>query len=147
RDLDSVQKRLVLQRRRHRFGDVARLLARRLGAGQRAVALERRKVGTVGRLYRAQSGVEPGGREGAAQRGAERVLERDRRKILHCALHGARQPPEAVKPPASGRKRTPERLNASCSGVSSKPTKISKLAPDTSLFARGIIMRSISSCS
>ena len=41
------------------------------------------------------------------------------------------------------RKRRPSRLNCTCSGVSSKPTRISKFSPERSGVARGMTMRSM----
>src|SRR5207253_11262874 len=46
----------------------------------------------------------------------------------------------AVVVPALARKRLPWRLKSAISGVTSKPTRTSKLAPDTLISLRGMVM-------
>ena len=128
-DVDAGEARVALQPLGHGGGDLARVLAHALGGGQRAVRLEVGQIGSVGRGDPAQSRGQPFGGEGGLDRFAERRLQ-----VAHGVVAAA------VAWPTLSRKRLPSRLKAAICGVTSKPIRISKLAPEVVVSARGMVI-------
>ncbi len=135
-DLHASQARIARQARDDLGGHVARIAPGALGGGQGAVALEVGEVGPVGRRHAAEFGRQSRRGEGGTDRFAEAPF-----KIAH---RGSAAPATVVWP-ALTRKRLPSRLNAAICGVTSKPTRISKLEPLVVAVARGMVIWPISS--
>ncbi len=137
-DLHRRQPGIAGQPSGHGGGDLARVPAHALGGGQRPVGLEVGEVGTVRSGDAAQLGRQPFSSEGGLYRFAQALFQVAHRRF-------AASPEATAVAPAFTRKRLPWRLNSAICGVTSKPTRISKLAPEVVVVPRGITMLEIES--
>ena len=120
-----------------RRSDLAGIATHTLGRRQGAVTLE---IGQVGAIRGRGAGQVDGQTEGTERPGKALV---DR--ASQPAHFGVRPPAVLVWAPASRRNRFPSRLKAAMAGVTSKPTRTSKLEPEVVRVARGMTMPSIRS--
>ena len=123
-DLDRGDLGAVLQMGCDLGRQIARIGPGLFGGGQGAVGLEIGEVGPVRRRDARKIDGQAFGGEGGLDRFAKPGLQ-----VAHWS-DGA---------PALIRKREPLRLNSAISGVTSKPIRTSKLAPDTAMSARGMV--------
>ena len=120
-----------------RCSDLAGVATHPLGGRQGAVALEIGQVWTVG----GRGAGQVDGQTKGTERPGEALVDR----ASQPAHFWARPPAVTVWVPASRRNRFPSRLKAAMAGVTSKPTRTSKLEPEVVRVARGMTMPSIRS--
>ena len=131
-DLDGGQARIAGQALGDGRGQLARVLAHALGGGEGSVRLEVGEVGAVGGGDAAEFGRQATVGEGGFHRLAQTPFE-----VAHRWFELS---PAASAAPAFTRKRLPSRLKAAICGVTSKPTRTSKLAPEVFSAPRGMVI-------